>query len=94
MKTRTVILEGPDGIVESSFEDYGIGCGSFDLGSSAMHPNCKACNDLGHNRLICPNGDIPGFTCTVDMEHDQQEDAWLVGKDGWVDSEAIVEARK
>jgi len=50
-----------------------------------LHFNCLVCNRRGYCATMCPlPADVPGFTCTVEMDFDDQEVGWLVGERGFV----------
>lgn len=55
-----------------------------DVPLGQLHPNCLVCNQRGYCKSMCPlPEDMPGFTCTVEMDFDDQEAGWLVGEKGW-----------
>ena len=56
-----------------------------DVPLGQLHPNCLVCNQRGYCKDMCPlPADVPGFTCTIEMDFDDQEFAWLVDEKGWV----------
>ena len=55
-----------------------------DVPLGQLHPNCIVCNQRGYCKSMCPlPADVPGFTCTVEMDFEDQEAGWLVSAEGW-----------
>lgn len=56
-----------------------------DVPLGQLHANCVVCNQRGYCKSMCPLPvDVPGFTCTIEMDFDDQEIAWQVGDKGWL----------
>jgi len=54
-----------------------------DVRPGRLAPNCIVCHERGYCKAMCPVGDIPGFTCTISMNAEDQEADWQVGEHGW-----------
>lgn len=66
-----------------------------DVPLGQLHANCVVCNQRGYCKSMCPlPADVPGFTCTIEMDVDDQEAGWLVGDNGWSEDQPIVEAQQ